>query len=78
MDKTIKNDTKLISNIIWHDLNKNDYNNKLLKILNRIKKTSLWSNTPETTISGYIRSGKLYKNKFYFRVKPDINITNNP
>ena len=41
MDKTIKNDTKLISNIIWHDLNKNDYNNKLLKILNRIKKTSL-------------------------------------
>jgi len=46
-------------------------------ILNNIRKTSEWSNIAESTISTYIKSGKLYKNKFYFRVKQDVNLTTN-
>jgi group I intron endonuclease len=41
-------------------------NNKLIKILDNAKKTSIWSNVPESTISCYIKSGKLYNNKYYF------------
>ena len=52
-------------------------NIKLIIILNNIRKTSEWSNIAESTISTYIKSGKLYKNKFYFRVKQDVNFTTN-
>lgn len=43
-----------------------DSNYKLLKTLDNIKQTSIWSNISKDTISDYIKSGKLYRNKFYF------------
>jgi NUMOD1 domain len=43
-----------------------DYNHKLINILDSIKKASEWSKIPSSTMSDYIKSGKLYKNKFYF------------
>lgn len=43
-----------------------DSNQKLIKIFSNVKKASEWSNVPFTTLSRYIKSGKLYKNKFYF------------
>lgn len=52
-----------------------DNNNKFIKTLDSIKKTSLWYNIPESTISDYIKSGKLYKNKYYFY---NINSKSNP
>jgi group I intron endonuclease len=39
---------------------------KLIKILSNVKKASEWCNIPYTTLSRYIKSGKLYKNKYYF------------
>ncbi len=52
-----------------------DSNNKFIKILDNIIKTSLWSKIPESTLSNYIKSGKLYKNKYYFY---NINSKSNP
>jgi hypothetical protein len=43
-----------------------DSSHNLVIILDSIKKTSLWSNIPESTIGDYVKSGKLYKNKYYF------------
>ena len=43
-----------------------DSNHKLIKRLDSLKKTSEWFNIPSSTLFNYIRSGKLYKNKFYF------------
>ena len=53
----------------------NSSNKELIKTLDSIKKTSEWSNIPESTISDYIKSGKLYKNKYYFY---NVNSTTNP
>lgn len=39
---------------------------ELLEVLESAKKTSRIYNIPFTTIQRYIKSGKLYKNKFYF------------
>jgi hypothetical protein len=39
---------------------------KLIKILDNRSKTSEWFNIPNTTLSRYIKSGKLWKNKYYF------------
>lgn len=50
-----------------------DSNKELIILLDNIKKTSEWSSITESTISNYIRSGKLYKNKFYFHAKQDVN-----
>jgi hypothetical protein len=41
-------------------------NNELINILDNIKKTSIFYNIPSSTLSDYIKSGKLYKNKYYF------------
>lgn len=50
-----------------------DHNHKLLIVLDNIKKASVWSNTPPTSLSRCIKSGKLYKNKFYFyNYKPNL------
>jgi hypothetical protein len=43
-----------------------DSNNKFINTLDSIKKVSILSNIPESTLSYYIKSGKLYKNKIYF------------
>lgn len=51
-----------------------DYDHKLIKILSNILKTSELYKIPYTTISRYIKSGKLYKNKYYFY---NINSNNN-
>jgi group I intron endonuclease len=40
--------------------------NQLLNVIDNIAKTSLFYNIPSSTLSDYIKSGKLYKNKFYF------------
>jgi group I intron endonuclease len=48
---------------------------KLVKILDNVLKTSAWCNIPYTTISRYIKSGKLYGNKYYFY---NINSKSNP
>jgi len=40
-----------------------DYNHKLIKVLDNIKKTSQFYNIPNTTLQRYIKSGKYYKNK---------------
>lgn len=50
-----------------------DSNKELIILLDNIKKTSEWSSIAESTISNYIRSGKLYKKKFYFHTKRDVN-----
>jgi len=44
-----------------------DSNNKLLKILDNIKKTSIWGNLSEYSVSYYLKLGKLYRNEFYFK-----------
>ncbi len=43
-----------------------DNNKKFIKTLNSINKISKLYNIPPTTVSRYIKSGKLYKNYFYF------------
>jgi len=48
---------------------------KLVKILDNVLKTSAWCNIPYTTIYRYIKSGKLYGNKYYFYI---INSKSNP
>lgn len=41
-------------------------NYELIETLENAKKTSIVYNIPSSTLSNYIKSGKLYKNKFYF------------
>jgi len=43
-----------------------DCNKKLVKIFNNNKETSNCCDIPNTTLHNYIKSGKLYNNKFYF------------
>ena len=46
-----------------------DTNNKLIKIMENFVKTFIFYKIPSTTLHRYIKSGKLYKNKYYFRIK---------
>lgn len=51
-----------------------DCKKKLVKIFNNNKETSNYCGIPITTLHSYIKSGKLYNNKFYFynvKVKPN-------
>ena len=41
-------------------------NKKLVNILDNLKKASLFYNVPSTTMYRYIKSGKIYKDKYYF------------
>lgn len=41
-------------------------NKELVIILDNAKKVSKWCNIPRSTLSNYIKSGKLYKDKYYF------------
>jgi hypothetical protein len=51
-----------------------DCNHKYIKTLVSIKKASEAFNIPYPTLCGYIKSGKLYNNKFYFyKIKPKSN-----
>jgi hypothetical protein len=43
-----------------------DSNKKFIKIVDNAKKTSVLYNIPRSTLSNYIKSGKLYNNKYYF------------
>lgn len=43
-----------------------DVNKQLITILSNAKETGLYFNIPKSTISDYIKSGKLYKGKYYF------------
>lgn len=43
-----------------------DNNYNLINIMDNIKKTSIWLRIPKSTISDYIKSGKLYKSKYFF------------
>ena len=45
------------------------FNNKLVNILDNALKASRYYNIPYTTISRYIKSDKLYENKYYFYTK---------
>ena len=44
-------------------------NNNFINVLGNLKKASLLYEIPSTTLYRYIKSSKLYKNKFYFKVK---------
>lgn len=56
---------------IWvYDCNKN-----LINIYNSISKVSESFNIPPTTLSRYIKSGKLYENTFYFQ-NTELNLVN--
>jgi group I intron endonuclease len=82
-------DNKTISNIFKIGISYDDYiykfkvkdnrvwiydlNHKYIKVLDNIKKASEWSDVPANTLSRYIKSGKLYKDKYYF-----YNINSNP
>ncbi len=46
-----------------------DHYKKLVNIFDNVLKVSVYYNIPYTTISRYIKSGKLYKNKYYFIIK---------
>jgi len=48
-----------------------DCNRKLIEILKNAKETSKVYNIPRSTLSSYIKSGKLYKNKFFFRLNSE-------
>jgi len=43
-----------------------DKNNNLINTMDNIKKTSILLSIPKSTIGDYIKSGKLYKDKYYF------------
>ena len=43
-----------------------DCNHELVNVFYDKLKASIWYNIPYTTMSRYIKSGKLYKNKYYF------------
>lgn len=44
-----------------------DIEHKLTKVLDSAKETSIIYKIPKSTLSDYIKSGKLFKNKYYFR-----------
>jgi group I intron endonuclease len=44
-------------------------NYELMEVFENAKKVSIAYNIPRSTLSNYIKSGKLYKNKFYFLTK---------
>jgi len=67
--KSIYKNTDIIPVITYTNADRD----KLIKTLDNIKKTSIWFNIPKNTIGDYIKSGKLYKNKFYFCVKQYVN-----
>jgi group I intron endonuclease len=46
-----------------------DSNHKLIKVFNNVKNASKWYEIPHSTMYGYIKSSKLYKNKLYFYIK---------
>jgi len=46
-----------------------DSQHKIVNVLGNKLKTSLYYNIPYTTLSSYIKSGKLYNNKYYFCTK---------
>lgn len=51
-----------------------NYENKFIEILENGKKVSAQYNIPKSTLSNYVKSGKLYKKSFYFynsESKPD-------
>lgn len=50
-------------------------NYELLKICYSARKASIWYSIPYSTIDSYIKSGKLYKKKFYFY---NVSYTSNP
>jgi hypothetical protein len=50
-------------------------NNYLINILDNSKKASIFYKIPSSTLSNYIKSNKLYKNRFYFS-KINKNIIN--
>jgi hypothetical protein len=52
-------------------------NFELLNVLDNAKKTGISYNIPKSTLSDYIKSGKLYKNKYYFLKAYSKNITFN-
>lgn len=43
-----------------------DCNRELINIFDNVFKASVWCNIPYTSMTRYIKSGKLYKNKYYF------------
>lgn len=43
-----------------------DSYHSLVKTCDNIRKASVWSNIPPTTLSRYIKSGKIYNNQYYF------------
>lgn len=43
-----------------------DFNKELIKVFNNTKEVSEWCNIARDTVCTYIRSGKLYSDKFYF------------
>lgn len=44
-----------------------DPNKILIETIENAKKTSIKYNIPRSTLSDYIRLGKFYKNKYYFK-----------
>jgi hypothetical protein len=46
-----------------------DSKHKIVNVLGNKSKTSICYNIPYTTLSRYIKSGILYKNKYYFYIK---------
>lgn len=48
-----------------------DKNRELINVLGNLNKTSVYYNIPSTTMHRYIKSGKLYKNKFFFVLGKD-------
>ena len=52
-----------------------NYDKELIEIVDSAKKLSKKYNIPKSTLSYYIKWGKLYKNKFYFY---KLNSKNNP
>lgn len=48
-----------------------DINNKLINVLGNKKKVSEVYNIPRTTLSSYIKSGKLFAKKYYFREREE-------
>lgn len=52
-----------------------NFNKELIEVLYNTKETSKRYNIARSTLNTYIKSGKLYNNKFYFY---KINSKNNP
>lgn len=54
--------------------NKND---ELVKEFNRIKIAAKFVGLSPSTVSGYIKTGKLWNNKYYFKLKTNTNLSDN-